>query len=258
MDMSPPPIRCHPGCLSRAAGARVTRKREAVLRAAVALFLEQGYHPRHACRGRGTAEHHQARALQLFSQQGRNPVRVLGDGTGTRRRPYRRHRCRRRRRPRQAAQAGRRLCRGHGHLDFGASLVRFDVRDLNAENAEIVRAGKRSIDHTFRSYITQGISDGSIKRCDVPSWRPSPLPGSLNWIGRLVSIRRDAVTASHRRTIHRSSHRGTGARAGRRQAARPVLTIAAERKLCAHVEHSKFAARRKNRTRPAWPIGFSA
>jgi hypothetical protein len=66
--------------------------------------------------------------------------------------------------------------------DFGASQVRFDARDLNAKNAEIVRAGKRSIDHTFRGYITQGISDGSIKQCDA-KLAAFAIAGSLNWIG---------------------------------------------------------------------------
>jgi AcrR family transcriptional regulator len=66
--------------------------------------------------------------------------------------------------------------------DFGASLVRFDVRDLNEKNAEIVRAGKRSIDHTFRGYITEGISDGSIKPCDA-KLAAFAIAGSLNWIG---------------------------------------------------------------------------
>ena len=65
--------------------------------------------------------------------------------------------------------------------DFGASLVRFDVRDLSEKNAEIVRAGKRSIDHTFRGYITEGISDRSIKPCDA-KLAAFAIAGSLNWI----------------------------------------------------------------------------
>ena len=44
--------------------------------------------------------------------------------------------------------------------DFGASLVRFDVRELSERNCKVVRAAKRSIDLTFRSYITEGIEDG--------------------------------------------------------------------------------------------------
>ena len=79
----------------------------------------------------------------------------------------------------------RKLVRAYAELmatDFGASLVRFDVRDLSAKNAEIVRAGKRSIDQTFRRYITEGISDGSIKPCDT-KLTAFAIAGSLNWIG---------------------------------------------------------------------------
>jgi hypothetical protein len=61
-------------------------------------------------------------------------------------------------------------------------MVRFDVRDLSEKNSEVVRAGKRSIDHTFRRYITEGISDGSIKPCDA-KLSAFAIAGSLNWIG---------------------------------------------------------------------------
>jgi len=66
--------------------------------------------------------------------------------------------------------------------DFGASLVRFDPRDLNADNAKTVRAAKRGIDRTFRRYIAEGIEDGSIKPCD-PKMAAFAIAGSLNWIG---------------------------------------------------------------------------
>ncbi|MBB1090110.1 TetR/AcrR family transcriptional regulator [Rhodopseudomonas palustris] len=66
--------------------------------------------------------------------------------------------------------------------DFGASLVRFDPRDLKPHNAEKVRAAKRGIDLTFRRYIAEGIADGSIKPCD-PKLAAFAIAGSLNWIG---------------------------------------------------------------------------
>lgn len=66
--------------------------------------------------------------------------------------------------------------------DFGASLVRFDPRDLSPANAKIVRAAKRGIDQTFRRYIAEGIADGSIKPCD-PKMAAFAIAGSLNWIG---------------------------------------------------------------------------
>lgn len=66
--------------------------------------------------------------------------------------------------------------------DFGASIVRFDVRDLTNRNARIARAAKKRIDATFRAYITAGIADGSIKRCDA-KLAAFAIAGSLNWIG---------------------------------------------------------------------------
>jgi len=66
--------------------------------------------------------------------------------------------------------------------DFGASLVRFDPRDLTAANERKVRAAKRKIDATFRRFISEGIADGSIKPCD-PKLAAFAIAGSLNWIG---------------------------------------------------------------------------
>src|SRR5262249_33642379 len=79
----------------------------------------------------------------------------------------------------------RKLICGYGEImatDFGASLVRFDVRDLAEKNQRIVRNAKRSIDRTFRSYISDGIADGSIAPCD-PNLTAFAIAGSLNWIG---------------------------------------------------------------------------
>jgi len=66
--------------------------------------------------------------------------------------------------------------------DYGASLVRFDLRDLSEKNRKIVRDGKKRIDRTFRKYIADGIADRSIKPCD-PKMTAFAIAGSLNWIG---------------------------------------------------------------------------
>jgi hypothetical protein len=66
--------------------------------------------------------------------------------------------------------------------DFGASLVRFDLRDLAENNASVARAAKKRIDATFRKYIAAGIADGTIRRCD-PKLAAFAIAGSLNWIG---------------------------------------------------------------------------
>ena len=77
--------------------------------------------------------------------------------------------------------------------DYGASLVRFDPRDLTEKNSRIVRAAKRSIDRTFRKYIADGISDGSIRTCD-PKMTAFVIAGSLNWIGHW--FRRDGAMSA--------------------------------------------------------------
>ena len=66
--------------------------------------------------------------------------------------------------------------------DFGASLVRFNVADLSEPNQKTTLAGKRRIDRAFRNAIKQGIVDGSIKPCDVKLTAFAIL-GALNWIG---------------------------------------------------------------------------
>jgi AcrR family transcriptional regulator len=66
--------------------------------------------------------------------------------------------------------------------DFGASMVRFNPRDLTPANEKTVRAAKKSIDRTFRRYISDGIADRSIKPCD-PKLVAFAIAGSLNWIG---------------------------------------------------------------------------
>ncbi len=65
---------------------------------------------------------------------------------------------------------------------FGASLVRFNAADLTEANQKVTLAGKRRIDRAFRKAIKQGIADGSIKSCDVKLTAFAIL-GALNWIG---------------------------------------------------------------------------
>jgi AcrR family transcriptional regulator len=156
-------------------------KREAVLRAAVALFLEQGYHratlnevaERLNITKPALYNYFRSKDEILFECWAMGQERVDDfissiDGEGG-----------------TGLVKLRKLVRAYAEVmatDFGASMVRFDVRDLSEKNSEVVRAGKRSIDHTFRRYITEGISDGSIKPCDA-KLSAFAIAGSLNWIG---------------------------------------------------------------------------
>jgi AcrR family transcriptional regulator len=66
--------------------------------------------------------------------------------------------------------------------DYGACMVRLDERELPARTLEHVRAFKRDIDHRLRKFVSGGVEDGSIIRCDV-KLTTFAIAGSLNWIG---------------------------------------------------------------------------
>ncbi len=51
--------------------------------------------------------------------------------------------------------------------DFGRFLVRQDDRELSGEAKAEVRACKRSVDRYIRSFIEQGMEDGSIRPCNA-------------------------------------------------------------------------------------------
>jgi AcrR family transcriptional regulator len=156
-------------------------KREAVLRTAVQLFLEQGYH--------GTTLNDVAERLNITKPAlynyfgGKDEIlyecwaigheRVddcideINSGVGT------------------GLAKLRKLIVRYAEVmttDYGKSLVRFDVRDLTEHNRKLVQASKRKVDRAFRAYIKDGIADGSIKPCDI-KLSAFAIAGSLNWIG---------------------------------------------------------------------------
>lgn len=156
-------------------------KREAVLRIAVQLFLEQGYHratlndvaERLNITKPALYNYFRSKEDILFEcwalgqEQVDEIIAVINesgeDGLGKLRALVRAY---------AATMA----------TDFGASMVRFNPRDLSPDNEKTVRAAKRGIDRTFRRYIADGVADGSIKPCD-PKLTAFAIAGSLNWIG---------------------------------------------------------------------------
>jgi len=156
-------------------------KREAVLRAAVQVFLEQGYH---RATLNDVAERLNITKPALYNYfRGKDEILfeccVLGQervdeviaeidaGGGT------------------GLTKLRKLIRAYAEVmttDYGASLIRFDTRDLSDRNSKILRAAKKDIDRTFRKYVAEGIADGSIKPCDA-KLAAFAIAGSLNWIG---------------------------------------------------------------------------
>ena len=156
-------------------------KREAVLRTAVQLFLDQGYH--------GTTLNDVAEQLNITKPAlynyfgGKDEILYECWAIGQERVDD----------FIDEIEAGggkglvklRKLIVGYAEVmatDYGKSLVRFDARDLTEPNQKIVRAAKKKIDRTFRSYIAAGIADGSIKPCDA-KLSAFAIAGSLNWIG---------------------------------------------------------------------------
>lgn len=66
-------------------------------------------------------------------------------------------------------------------MQFGRCVMRLDEGDLSGTAREEVRAYKRKIDRRLRSFIEEGIKDGSIAPCD-PKIAAFSIAGALNWI----------------------------------------------------------------------------
>ena len=66
-------------------------------------------------------------------------------------------------------------------VNFGRCVMRLDEGDLSEDARGEVRAYKRKLDRRLRSFIQQGIEEGSIARCD-PKIAAFAIAGALNWI----------------------------------------------------------------------------
>ena len=142
-------------------------KREAVLRTAVQLFLEQGYHratlndvaERLNITKPALYNYFRSKEEILFECWALGQERV--DDCIAEIEAERRHR------PCQAAQTGARLCGTHGDRLWREPGPVRRPRDLTEENRKSYARPESAIDLVFRSYIAQGIADGSIRPCDV-------------------------------------------------------------------------------------------
>ncbi len=70
--------------------------------------------------------------------------------------------------------------------DFGMCVIRVGEDPLPAESRRELRRVKAALDGEFRSLIRQGIAEGSIAPCD-PKIAAFTLAGALSWIGRWYS-----------------------------------------------------------------------
>ncbi|MGX9389703.1 TetR/AcrR family transcriptional regulator [Nitrobacteraceae bacterium UC4446_H13] len=181
MDTRPPSSEHSPWLPFESRRRARDEKREAVLRTAVQLFLEQGYHratlnevaDRLNITKPALYNYFRSKEDILFECWVMGQERVEDRITEIA----------------AAHENGlatlRMLVRAYAATmasDFGASLVRFNVADLSEPNQKTTLAGKRRIDRAFRGAVEQGISDGSIKPCDVKLTAFAIL-GALNWIG---------------------------------------------------------------------------
>ena len=66
-------------------------------------------------------------------------------------------------------------------VNFGRCVMRLDEGDLSPEAYSDIRNYKRKIDRRLRSFIQEGIHDGSIAPCD-PKLAAFAIAGALNWI----------------------------------------------------------------------------
>ena len=66
-------------------------------------------------------------------------------------------------------------------VNFGRCVMRLDDGDLSDEALSDVRNYKRKIDRRLRTFIQEGITDGSIEPCD-PKIAAFAIAGALNWI----------------------------------------------------------------------------
>jgi AcrR family transcriptional regulator len=66
--------------------------------------------------------------------------------------------------------------------DFGRCVAMLDDAELSPKARREVRDLKRKIDMTIRSYVEEGIRDGSIAECNV-KLASFALAGAVNWIG---------------------------------------------------------------------------
>jgi AcrR family transcriptional regulator len=66
-------------------------------------------------------------------------------------------------------------------VNFGRCVMRLDEGDLSSKALAEVRTYKRKIDRRLRSFIQEGIEDGSIMPCD-PKLAAFAIAGAVNWI----------------------------------------------------------------------------
>jgi AcrR family transcriptional regulator len=91
-------------------------------------------------------------------------------------------------------------------INYGRCVMRLDEGDLSSGALAEVRAYKRKIDRRLRSFIQDGIADGSIVPCD-PKLAAFAIAGAVNWICRWYepegSLSAEQIASQFARTLTR-------------------------------------------------------
>ncbi len=115
-------------------------------------------------------------------------------------------------------------------VNFGRCVVRLDEGELSPAARAEVRACKRKIDRTLRSFVQEGIDDGSIAPCN-PKLAAFAIAGAVNWMCEWYrpdgDLSADQIATQFARTLTEGLARGkksTRKRAPARAAARIIRT----------------------------------
>jgi AcrR family transcriptional regulator len=157
------------------------QKRDAVLRMALQLFLEQGYHRTSLSEIATRLNITKPALYNYFRSKEEILIECFRQGQDL----YEANFAAIENSGGDGLSKLRGLIRAYVHViasDFGVCVTRLDDRELSREARAEVRGAKRRINSAFREQIAAGIADGSVQACD-PKLTTFLIAGALNGIG---------------------------------------------------------------------------
>jgi AcrR family transcriptional regulator len=155
-------------------------KREAVLRMAVRLFIEEGYHRTPLARIAERLNITKPALYNYFASKEEILYALYRLGDEQYEDSFRRIE----REGGSGLYKLREMIRAYARImttDFGMCFARLDDRELGEEPRAQVRQSKRRYDLAFRKQIERGVEDGSIRPCN-PKLAAFAIAGALNGI----------------------------------------------------------------------------
>jgi AcrR family transcriptional regulator len=157
------------------------QKRDAVLRTALRLFLEEGYHRTTLAEVADRLSITKPALYNYFRSKEDILVECFKQGQAL----YEANVAAVQSRNGDGLSKVRGLIRAYIHVitsDFGVAVTRLDDRELSPVARAVVRDGKRRVNSAFTAQIMRGIADGSIAACN-PKLTTFLIIGGLNGIG---------------------------------------------------------------------------